>query len=76
MTSGIRSVVSFSMLAVAALVSGCMAEAQDESDFESEAELGSQTQAVVGPWQMVFSDEFTGSGNWQQTNRKDYNSNI
>jgi len=76
MNSAIRSVVGFGMLAVAALVSGCMAEAQDESDFESEAELGSQTQAVVGPWQMVFSDEFTGSGNWQLTNRKDYNSNI
>jgi hypothetical protein len=76
MNSGIGNLVGFAVLGLATLMTGCMAEAQDQSEFEPEAELGSQSQAVLGPWQMVFSDQFTGSGNWQMANRKDYNSNI
>jgi hypothetical protein len=79
MNSGIGSVVGFAMLGVATLVSGCMAEAQDQSDFERETELGSQAQAVLGPWQRVLTDNFSNSGSlgaWQVTSRADYNSSI
>jgi hypothetical protein len=79
MNSGISRAIGFAVLATATLLTGCMAEAQDQGDFEPEAELGSEAQAVLGPWQRVLTDHFSGSGSlgaWQVTSRADYNSSI
>lgn len=77
--SGIGSAVGFAVLGLATLLTGCMAEAQDQGDLDAETELGSQAQAVTGPWQRMLTDNFSSSGSlgaWQVTSRADYNSNI
>jgi hypothetical protein len=60
------------------LMTGCMAAAQEQGD-EADTELGSEAQAVTGPWQRMFTDNFSSSGSlgsWQVTQRADYNSSI
>src|SRR4051812_24053147 len=79
MNSGISSAIGFVLLGMSTLMTGCMVEAQDQSDPEPEADLGSQAQAVTGPWQRQLTDDFSNSGslgNWQVTSRADYNSSI
>ena len=76
MKSRTGSAVGFVVLAIAMFTNGCLAEAQDQSD---EPELGSQAQAVTGPWQRMLTDNFSNSGSlgaWQVTSRADYNSSI
>src|SRR3954470_24394233 len=76
--SGIGSGAGIAGLVMAMLMTGCMADVQDQG-AEPEAELGSQAQAVTGPWQRMLTDNFSSSGSlgsWQVTSRADYNSSI
>lgn len=77
--SGIANAVGFAVLGMATLMTGCMAETQDQADPGSEAGLDAQAQAVTGSWQRMLTDNFSNSGSlsaWQVASRADYNSSI
>lgn len=79
MNSQISSVVGFALLGMSTLVTGCMAETQDQGAPEPEAEIGAQAQAVTGAWQRMLTDDFSSSGSlgaWQVASRADYNSSV